>query len=355
MNRALTYFSPGKLDWRESPEPTLLHPEDAIVRPVASSTCDLDIMIIQGKTPFKGPFEIGHECIGEIIEVGEGVRSFYKGQLVVVSWHLSCGQCHRCRKGLMNTCASYPQGAMFGMSVGGKWGGFFSDLVRVPNADATLFALPASLNPSHVASLSDNIPFGYELTVPHLLNNPGADVLIMGGTGSIGLFAAAYARAAGAGAVDYVDTNKARLEIAEKLGANPIESLPRQRIGKRPGRYPITVDTSASQEGLLCAIRSTEPEGYCSSVGGHFNDIAFPMLDMYAKGLHFYTGRGLGRINFAAATDFITSGKIKPEIIVTEERPFDEAPTVLSDPSMKPVLVRPSILTDVYRPKIEVP
>ncbi|EMO55412.1 alcohol dehydrogenase catalytic domain-containing protein [Leptospira noguchii] len=352
MNRVLTYLSPGELDWREMPKPMLLHPEDAIVRPVASSTCDLDIMIIQGRTPFKGPFDIGHECIGEIIEIGEGVRRFYPGQLVVVSWHISCGQCHRCRKGLMNTCASYPQGAMFGMSIGGKWGGFFSDFIRVPNADATLFVLPPGINPSHVASLSDNIPFGYELTVPHLTRNCGADVLIMGGTGSIGLFAAAYAKAGGAGSVDYVDTNKMRLGVAEKLGVNPIESPPKQRIGRRPGRYPITVDASGSSEGLLCAIRSTEPEGYCSSIGGHFGNIAFPMLEMYAKGLHFYTGRGLGRINFEAATDFIISGKVKPELIVTEERPFDEAAEVLRDPSMKPVLVRQSILSKTYQPKV---
>ncbi|EMF44245.1 hypothetical protein LEP1GSC067_1139 [Leptospira interrogans serovar Lora str. TE 1992] len=103
------------------------------------------------------------------------------------------------------------------MSIGGKWGGFFSDFIRVPNVDISLFVLPPGINPSYVASLSDNIPFGYELTVPHLTRNCGADVLIMGGTGSIGLFAAAYAKAGGAGSVDYVDTNKMRLGIAEKI------------------------------------------------------------------------------------------------------------------------------------------
>ncbi|EKO97254.1 hypothetical protein LEP1GSC079_1153 [Leptospira interrogans str. FPW1039] len=112
------------------------------------------------------------------------------------------------------------------------------------------------------------------------------------------------------------------------------------------------MDTSGSSEGLLCAIRSTEPEGYCSSIGGHFGDIAFPMLEMYAKGIHFYTGRGLGRINFEAATDFIISGKVKPELIVTEERPFDEAAEVLRDPSMKPVLVRQTMLSKAYQPKV---
>lgn len=124
----------------------------------------------------------------------------------------------------------------------------------MPNADITLFVLPPGINPSYVASLSDNIPFGYELTVPHLTRNCGADVLIMGGTGSIGLFAAAYAKAGGAGSVDYVDANKMRLGIAEKIGVNPIESPPKQRIGRRPGKYPITVDTSGSSEGYCWSL-----------------------------------------------------------------------------------------------------
>ncbi|HEY8608387.1 MAG TPA: alcohol dehydrogenase catalytic domain-containing protein [Noviherbaspirillum sp.] len=344
MSRALSFLSPHRLAWREVPAPRILHPEDAIVRPVASTTCDLDRLIIEGKTPYNGPFDIGHECVAEVIALGEGATGFYPGQLVIVSWHISCGHCHRCRNGLNNTCASHPHGAMHGMSVGGEWGGFFSDLVRVPYARTALLALPPGLDPAHAASMSDNIPFGHELTVPHLQRNPGADVLVMGGVGSVALFAAAYAVAAGAGKVDYVDTDRRRLEIAERLGANPVESAPRRRFGS----YPITVDASGSAESLASAIRSTEPEGMCSSVGVQFGDIPFPMQEMYAKGIHFYTGRGKGRPNFEAALDFVTARRVRPELVISEIQPFDMADEVLAAPSMKPVLVRRTSLSDTF-------
>ncbi len=162
MSQVLRYISPHKLEWHDAPSPVLRSAYDAIVRPVASTTCDLDVMIIRGQTPFQGPFDIGHECIAEVVEMGDGARRFFPGQLVIVSWHISCGSCHRCVRGLPNTCAHHPRGAMFGMSVGGEWGGLFSDRVRVPFANASLLPLPAGLDPTHLASLSDNIPFGYD-------------------------------------------------------------------------------------------------------------------------------------------------------------------------------------------------
>jgi threonine dehydrogenase-like Zn-dependent dehydrogenase len=72
--RELTYIAPGKLEWRERPDPTIQTPTDAIVRPLVATTCDLDQLIIRGRSPFVGPFAIGHECLGEVVEVGEDVR-----------------------------------------------------------------------------------------------------------------------------------------------------------------------------------------------------------------------------------------------------------------------------------------
>jgi hypothetical protein len=211
--------------------------------------------------------------------------------------------------------------------------------VRVPHAPASLVPLPPGVDPTHWASLSDNIPFGYELTVPHLLRNPGADVLIMGGCGSVALYAAAFARAAGAGAVDYIDTDRTRLDIATKLGANAIEMPP----PRRHGSYPITVDASMSAESLRCAIRSTEPEGQCSSVGCHFGDVAMPMMEMYVRGINFYAGRGQGRPNIEKAMAFVDAQRVRTELVTTEVMPFDAAPEVLARGSMKPVLVRPPV------------
>lgn len=334
--RELMFLEAGVLEWRDVPEPKIQHPEDAIVRPIAATTCDLDVKIIQGTTPFKGPFAIGHECIAEIVEVGSGATQFYQGQQVVVSWHISCGHCHRCTRGLPNTCAHFPKGAAFGSPVEGKWGGLFSDLVRVPHAPASLVPLLPEFEITHWASLSDNIPFGYELTVPHLMRNPGANVLIMGGSGSVALYAAAFARAAGAGEVDYVDTDRRRLDIAAELSVNVIESAPRRRFGT----YAITVDTSMNADALRCAVRSTEPEGQCSSLGCHFGDVSLPLMEMYIRGIHFYTGRGLGRPNIEHAMAYISAGSVKPELITTEVAPFEDAPEVLRQPSMKPILTR---------------
>lgn len=337
--RQLWFLGPRALEWREVPEPRLLHPEDVLVRPVAATTCDLDVRMILGGTPFEQPCALGHEAIAEVVEAGPGAR-FYKGQLVVVSWHVSCGHCHRCTTlGKPNTCSHYPKGAAFGSAVAHDFGCLFADLVRVPHANASLVPLPPGADIAHWASLSDNIPFGYELTVPHLANVPGSDVLVMGGCGSVGLYAAGFARAAGAGRVNYVDTDRRRLEIAEALGANAIESPPTRRMGS----YPITVDASMNAEALRCAIRSTEPEGQCSSVGCHFGDLEVPMTEMYVRGIHFYTGRGQGRPLIEKAMAWLDARRLDVALVTTQVTAFECAPEVLADAPMKAVLYREPI------------
>src|SRR5580658_8964202 len=269
--RELIFVRPGRLEWREASDPQIRHAEDSLVRPAASTTCDIDGMIIRGGAVdlVPGPFAIGHESNAEIVELGPGVTSRYRGQLVVVNWHISCGQCDRCRTGRPNRCRNHSPNACYGLPRSEQWGGTFSDLVRVPYDNFALTPLPPGLNPVHVASAADNLPFGYEFTIPHLRDAPGAPVLVMGGTGSVGLYAAMFAVAAGSSQVDYVDTDAARLTVAERLGASAVQAPPPRRM---KSRYPIVVDTSASAEGLQCAVRSVEAEGVVSSCGCHFND-----------------------------------------------------------------------------------
>jgi threonine dehydrogenase-like Zn-dependent dehydrogenase len=212
----------------------------------------------------------------------------------------------------------------------------FADLVRVPHANASLVPVTPGADLAHWASLPDNIPFGYEMTAPHLATAPGADVLIMGGCGSVALYAVGFARAAGAGRVDYVDTDRKRLEIAAKLGANAIEREPPRRIGS----YAITVDASMNAEALGCAIRSTEPEGQCSSVGCHFSDVEIPMMDMHVRGIHFYAGRGQGRPNIERAMAFLDAARFDVSLVTTTIASFDDTPAVLAEAPMKAVLVR---------------
>lgn len=336
MNR-LWYAGPGQVEWRAAARPMLQAPHGALVRPVAATTCDLDVMILRGTTPFQGPMALGHECIGRVEDLGDDVTGLSVGDLVVVPWHVSCGACPRCRRRLPNTCESFPPGAMFGMDLAGDFGSFFSDLVYVPHAGEMLVPLPAGLDPVACASASDNLPFGYELTVPHLAENPGVEVLVMGGVGSVGLYATAYAVAAGASSVVYVDDDADRLSRAEAYGARVVQAPAPRRMDRM---FAITVDASGTDAGLRCAVSSTEPEGTCSSVGTHWHDVSFPMREMYAKGLHFHTGRGRGQPNVLAALDFVRDGRLDPRLAITDVVDFQDAPARLRDPAMKSVFRR---------------
>jgi threonine dehydrogenase-like Zn-dependent dehydrogenase len=339
--RELMFLKPHVLEWRDTSDVTLKSSTDAIVRPIAATTCDLDRLIIRGEAPFPGPFAIGHECIAEVMEVGESVKKFKRGDVVVVNWHISCAHCDRCSDGRPNSCRTHQSGAMYGLPGLGDWGGTFSDLVRVIEADFALTQVPHGVDPALVASAADNLPFAYEFTVPHLRETPGADVLIMGGCGSIALYAVMFAMAAGAGRVVYRDTDVGRLAIAEAFGASVVEGPPPSRAGS----FPIVVDASAEAASLLCAVRSVEPEGIVSSVGGHFRDVAMPLFDMYRRGVRFYTGRGRGGPNVAAALAWVADGRVNPAPVTSEIASFDDAPLVLREPSMKPVLTRNRITT----------
>ncbi|WP_431309563.1 alcohol dehydrogenase catalytic domain-containing protein [Bradyrhizobium iriomotense] len=104
--------------------------------------------MIRGETPFETPCALGHEAIAEVVEVGPGAR-FYRGQIVVVSYHISCGSCFRCvGRGKPNTCAHYPKGAAFGLPTENEFGCLFADLVRIPHANASLVpVVPARTYP----------------------------------------------------------------------------------------------------------------------------------------------------------------------------------------------------------------
>jgi threonine dehydrogenase-like Zn-dependent dehydrogenase len=162
--RELIFVGERRVEWREVPEPELRSPFDAIVRPVAATTCDLDRAILRGRAPVPPPYAIGHECVAQVVRTGPGVTHVAPGDLVVVPWHIACGRCDRCHAGLFAHCRSVPYMAMYGAPIGGEWGGLFSDLVRVPYADAMLVAFPPGMDPIAMASASDNWSLAWRLT-----------------------------------------------------------------------------------------------------------------------------------------------------------------------------------------------
>src|SRR5215212_1805049 len=162
----LTFLETGKVEWRDVPRPALEDDGQAIVRALSVATCDLDSIVLHGGAPYKGPFGMGHEGIAEVVDVGDDLDGFEPGQKVAVSFQIFCGQCAACRDGRSGSCEKTPLMAMYGLSIGGDWGGFLSDAVRVPYADAMLYALPDGIDIAAAASASDNMPDAWRTVAP---------------------------------------------------------------------------------------------------------------------------------------------------------------------------------------------
>ena len=247
--RELTYTGRRAVEWREAPDPVLGAAHDAIVAPVAATTCDVDSMILAGQGMIAPPFPIGHECVARVVDVGDEITHVKPGDLVVVPWHISCGRCERCHAGLYAHCQAVPYMAMYGAPLGGQWGGLFSDLVRVPWADAMLVPLPAGLDPVAMASASDNWSLAWRLVAPHLKQARPARVLIIA-RGSIGLYACDIARALGAADVLYVDptpTPSTASSPKPTAPAPPSRSTRSTRASTSPSRPPAGSTNSPSR------------------------------------------------------------------------------------------------------------
>jgi threonine dehydrogenase-like Zn-dependent dehydrogenase len=324
----LTYTAPESLEWREAPEPELSSDHGALVRPLAVATCDLDAFIVQGTSPFPPPFPIGHECVAEVVEVGDAVTSVEPGRRVSVPFQISCGECAPCRRGRTGNCSEVGFMATYGFGPAvEQWGGFLSDLVSVPYADHMLVPVPEGLEPAAVASASDNISDAWRAVGPMLAEEPGAPVLVIGGAGpgSIGLYAAGIAVALGAESVLYVDADPDRRATAGELGAETLAELP-----KRLGPFPITVDASAIPDGLALALRSTAADGVCTSTAIYFADVpALPLLEMYTKCITFKTGRAHVRAAMPNVLDLAAAGRLHPERVTTKVVPWADASDAL--------------------------
>ena len=321
------------------PDAVIEDPGDAIVRPIAVATCDLDTAMLSGRAPASPPFPFGHECVAEVVEVGADVRGFAPGDRVVVPFQLSCGTCASCARGNTGSCRSVPSGSAYGLgALGRNNAGMLSDLLRVPRADHMLVRAPDGVDPAAIASASDNIPDGWRTVAPPLAERPGADILIVGGgAAGIPFYAIDIARALGAGRVDYIDTDRRRLDLAAALGASVLEGPP----PRKHGRYPITVDASGDEAGLACALRSTEPDGICTSIGIYFSETTpVPLLEMYTKGITFKTSRVHARACIPDVLALVADGRIHPERVTGATVAWDDAAEALAHHTVKTVIVR---------------
>jgi alcohol dehydrogenase len=334
--RELTLVEPRRLEWADVDEPQRQQDRDALVRPLAVATCDLDAMIITGGTPWQPPIAVGHECVAEVLESADGGP--LPGTLVSVPFQISCGNCPRCHRGLTGNCESVPFLSMYGFgAAGGNWGGFLSDVVRVPFADHMLAPLPDGVTPEAAASVSDNISDGWRLVAPGLELWPGGEVLIAGGSPSVGLYGVQVALALGAARVVYCDVEDERLRKAEALGAEVVAGYP-----ERLGPFPVTAMVAADPAALALAARSTASDGICTCAGIVFQaDTPIPLLEMYTKITTFKTGRVHARTTMPRVFELISDGRVQPEAVTDRVLGWDAAPDALADNLGKLVFSRP--------------
>jgi threonine dehydrogenase-like Zn-dependent dehydrogenase len=333
--RSLVLEAPQQLAWQDIPEPRRRHEREAIVRPLAVATCGLDQPMVFGLTPFALPIHLGHECVAEVVE---GPDRFSPGDRVVVPFQISCGVCPRCQRGQTGNCASVAPLSMYGFGeLGGAWGGMLSDLALVPYAEAMLVPLPAGVDPAAVASVADNVPDGWRAVAPALAQRPGIEVLVVGGLiGPIPLYAVDAALALGAASVTYVDTDPARLSVAESLGATVVDGEPDRPLGL----FPVTVDGTGTPDGLVATLRLTEWGGRCTSLGQLAETGPLPLFELYSRGVELHIGRAMVRPSIPAILDLVAAGRMRPQLVTSATVSWDDAPQALLDPVTKLVICR---------------
>lgn len=339
--RQLMALGPGQLEWRDVAAPQLMAATDALVRPIAVALCDADVLYLRGGLPPRAPFCLGHEFVAEIVALGEDVRGFSRGDRVVVAFLIACGSCKRCRQGYPAACLTVPPKSAYGFGIFGDWGGAFCDLIRVPYASTMMARLPDGVSATDAASAGDNLSDAFRCVADGLAEEPGAPVLICAGGGgvpSISVYAAALAVALGSSQVDFLDHDPARLAIAERLGANPIEM---KQAPRSHGSYWVTADTSGDPSGewLAAALRSTAPYGRCTSCGMYFAPAAVPLGSMFAQGVRFTLGWANVQPLMPKVLALLAEKKVTLDHIHTIA-PWDDAISTMLDSHTKLVIAR---------------
>jgi alcohol dehydrogenase len=335
--RALQAAPGARLRWRDVPVPAPPGPDGAIVHPIACSTCDLDCGIALGATQFALPLHLGHECVADVLTVGERVSTVKPGDRVIVPFQINCGTCTPCHAGRTGSCTSVPPASMYGMGLaGGLWGGAFADQLPVPYADAMLVALPEGIDPVAAASVADNVCDAYRHIAPHLPalleEDPDAEVLIVAATNprtpfgsSAPLYTGLIARAFGARNVSLADARPAVRAHAERLGLNALK--PRELRRRAPA--PLVVD--ATVEDLGISLSNTAADGICSSLGGFHRSTQVPLLQMYVRNATLHIGRTHVRHLIPQVLELMLDGRLRPESVITNVASLDEAPFALRE------------------------
>lgn len=354
--KAVVYQGPRDVRVIDVPDARIEKPTDVLVRITTTNICGSDLHMYDGRTEVEAGQVLGHENLGEVIEVGEAVDRVKVGDLVCLPFNVSCGFCENCERGLTGFCLTVnpgKAGGAYGYAGMGPYRGGQAELLRVPYGDFNCLVLPegAREQQNDYVMLSDIFPTGYHATELAGVQ-PGESVVIYG-AGPVGLLAAHSAFLRGASRVFVVDTHKDRLAIAEKLGAIAIDDTGQDGADQVVEQTGGGADRGCECVGYQCfhgeghevpnltmnnlvtAVRATGSIGVVGvfmpkDPGGadalaRKGQIAFDIGQFFTKGQRMGTGQCNVKAYNRHLCRLIEAGKARPSVIVSHELPLAQA------------------------------
>ena len=313
--KGLVYGGPGKIELKDIPKPHIEKPTDALVKLLRTTICGTDLGILHGKTPSCKPgTTLGHEGVGVIEEVGTGVRSFKKGDHVIISCITSDGTCEYCKKQMYSHCEDG------GWILGHLINGTQAEYVRIPHADNSLHHIPEGSDEEALVMLSDILPTGHEIGVLNGNVKPGDTIAIVG-AGPIGMSVLLTAQFYSPAKIYIIDVDDNRLEMAKKFGATDIINSGKEDAVQRLMKETKDgVDVAIEAVGIPATFDICQdivrPGGHIANVGVHGKSVDFKIQNLWIKNITLRTGL-VNTNTTPMLLKVVLSEKLHPDQLIT--------------------------------------
>ncbi|PWN52092.1 GroES-like protein [Violaceomyces palustris] len=327
--KALVTLGPENVQVLDRPIPRPKDVGDVVVKVHLAALCGSDLHIYRGHQPVPHyDFILGHEFVGEIHEVGEGVSKFKKGDQVVCPFTVSCGECFYCTREQTSRCV---KSKVFGSVV---LDGAQAEYVLVPLADTSLYPMPDGVPPHIALLMADIFPTGYFVASNgyKILNEAERKdaTCVVVGCGPVGLCAVTAAKSFFK-TVFAVDSVPERLAEAKKHGAIPLHLTEDDLAAKvkeaTDGRgADVVCEVVGAESALHLAVELVRPWGVVSSCGIHTHSINLKGLDLYNKNIRFQFGRCPVRALFKPAIELLAKHHDLFDSFIQNTVSIDEAP-----------------------------
>ena len=322
--RALVYHGPGQKAWEEAVRPKLVEDTDAIVRVDTVTICGTDLHILKGDVPEVTDGRIlGHEAVGTIEEVGPGVKTVRPGDRVLVSCITACGRCRFCREGRYGQCLG-GGGWILGHNIDGTQ----AEYVRVPFADTSTYLVPSGVADDEILMLADILPTSYEVGVLNGSVRPG-DVVVIVGSGPVGLAAVVAARLYSPSHVVAIDLVDSRLDAAKQFGADVTINNSREDVLAVVGKLTdglgadVTIEAVGTPATFELAADLVRPGGHIANVGVHGSPATLHLERLWTLDVTITTGL-VDTYSTPTLLRLVSSGQLDVAQFVTHHFGLDE-------------------------------